>query len=67
MFNNILFFRKNLAFREITAEKQGRAGQTTDVNITGRLRVACWITESTNTHLVRTEWANSRYAAYSTG
>jgi hypothetical protein len=31
-------------------EKYGRAGQATDDNIIGRMRIACWITEATDTH-----------------
>jgi len=32
-------------------EKNVTAGQDTDANITRRVRFACWVTETTNTHL----------------
>ena len=31
-------------------EKYGRPGQATDDSIIRRMRIACWITEATNTH-----------------
>jgi hypothetical protein len=31
-------------------EKYGRARQATDDNITQRMRIACWITKTTDTH-----------------
>jgi hypothetical protein len=31
-------------------EKYGRAGQATDESIIRRMRVACWIVKSTDTH-----------------
>jgi hypothetical protein len=31
-------------------EKYGTAGQTTDDNIIWRMRTACWITKTTDTH-----------------
>ena len=31
-------------------EKYGRAGQATDDNIIRRMRFACWITKTTDTH-----------------
>jgi hypothetical protein len=48
MFNNV-FFPENRAVYE-NLEKYGTAGQTTDDNITRRMRFACWITKVTDTH-----------------
>jgi hypothetical protein len=33
-------------------EKYGTAGQATDDNIIWRMRFACWITKSTDTHSI---------------
>jgi hypothetical protein len=45
----ITFFRKSRRLWD-NMEKYGRAGQDTDDNIIGRMRIACWITKATDTH-----------------
>ena len=47
MFNN--FFRKKLRLGDYV-EKCGTARQVTEGNIIWRMRIACWITKTTNTH-----------------
>jgi hypothetical protein len=66
MFNNF-FFRKSCRLWE-NVEKYGTAKQATDDNIIRRMRFACWITKSTNTHLAcviiiaftRQQWLHER-------
>jgi hypothetical protein len=50
MLNNF-FLPKNHAVHE-AAEKCGRAGQAAVVNLTRRMRFACWVLKATDTHLV---------------
>jgi hypothetical protein len=42
--------KKNRAVYELMWGKYGRAGQATDDNITRRMRIACWIPKTTDTH-----------------
>jgi hypothetical protein len=37
-------------FYEIVEGKYGKAGLSTDENITQRLRIECWVTTETKTH-----------------
>jgi hypothetical protein len=46
---SIILLRKSCRLWD-NVEKCCRAGQATDNNITRRMRIACWITEATNTH-----------------
>jgi len=46
---SIACFRKSCPLRD-SVVKHGTARQATDDDITKRMRIACWITEVTNTH-----------------
>jgi hypothetical protein len=49
-------------------EKYGTSGQATDGNIIRRMRIACWVTEATDTHseysilnvFARQQWLRER-------
>jgi len=45
------FFPRNSCRFLENVKKYGTAGQTTDDNIIRRMRTACWISETKNTHL----------------
>jgi len=46
---SVTFYRK--WYRSLNnAEKYGRDRQATDGNITQHMRIACWVSEATNTH-----------------
>jgi hypothetical protein len=46
---SITFLRKSCRLWD-NVEKYGRAGHTTDDNTIRRMRFACWITNTTDTH-----------------
>ena len=48
---NKFFFRKIMPFMRKCGK---RAGQANDDNIIRRMRIACWVTKSTNTHICKT-------------
>jgi len=49
MFNNLFFFFQKSCNLLDNVEKYGRARQVTDDNTIQHMRLACWITKTTNT------------------
>ena len=49
MFNN-LFFPQIVPFMRLFGKNCGRTGHAADDNVLRRMRIACWVTKSTNTH-----------------